>query len=225
MRLFQRLEDWEAGHAARRAFLLSGADAVSPYAIAATPSRRYLPAGGTPCALQTELASRRAQPGNATAAALRAAAPAPAPLAQPRRQLLIHACGPVTAFSSVLSELLAFIRHRETSESTAEPHARSQGQAYGGARVTRLRRDRRRRNHSQTHERRRRRTSSTSSCAARSTRTTPTRTPPRSARASRSSWRRGTPSRRRWPAPWCRPTGLVFFQRPPFGVRPTEIHV
>ena len=59
--------------------------------------------------------------GNATAAALRAAAPAPAPPAQPRRQLLIHACGPVTAFSSVLSELLAFVRHRETSESTAEP--------------------------------------------------------------------------------------------------------
>ena len=98
MRLFQRLEDWEAGHAARRAFLLSG---------------------GTPCALQTELALRGA--GNATAAALRAAAPAPAPPAQPRRQLLIHACGPVTAFSSVLSELLAFVRHRETSESTAEP--------------------------------------------------------------------------------------------------------
>ena len=74
LRLFQRLEDWEAGHAARRAFLLSG---------------------GTPCALQTELALRGA--GNATAAALRAAAPAPAPPAQPRRQLLIHACGPVTA--------------------------------------------------------------------------------------------------------------------------------
>ena len=72
--MFAKLEDWEAGHAARRAFLLSG---------------------GTPCALQTELALRGA--GNATAAALRAAAPAPAPPAQPRRQLLIHACGPVTA--------------------------------------------------------------------------------------------------------------------------------
>ena len=77
--MFKRLEDWEAGAPARRAFLLSG---------------------GTPCALQTELALRGA--GNATAAALRAAAPAPAPPAQPRRQLLIHACGPVTAPSDKL---------------------------------------------------------------------------------------------------------------------------
>ena len=46
----------------------------------------------------------------------------------------------------------------------------------GGARVTRLRRDRRRRDHSQTYERRRRPTSPTLSCAARSARTTPTRT-------------------------------------------------
>ena len=104
----------------RRTAAILHTDCFSLSGGGASARRAFLLSGGTPCALQTELALRGA--GNATAAGrLRAAAPAPAPPAQPRRQLLIHACGPVTAFSSVLSELLAFVRHRETSESTPEP--------------------------------------------------------------------------------------------------------